>query len=362
MTRNAASSLQGYSEPDLYDHLKGVINDAFRTYLEENQDSCATRGWSISDFRFDEADGRVNLLGARGFSKDTMKPCVSSSMAWDDTCFVVYTSNGKKRVESYYLNTEQNMVDQSEEPQGGKSFLMTGTHRYRLGFHKTRRALEPESVVKTLYDKNQNFVDDDQTGGPNWITTINIHYGGDGESPEGWSLGCQTIRNQADYDAFLTRIESDTSIIGSIDNEFASRPEHDGTRVLIYTLVDGACLVGAGVPAPGGGRDARSPSTNPWGSEPSSPTRRPRSDGARHSRKPADDRPTVKVGSTGQAVEGLQKRLTRLGHDPGPVDGSFGARTDAAVRSFQKANSLAADGIVGTDTWEALMVRVKSLQ
>ncbi len=363
MTNHVVSNLRGYSEAQLYDHLEGVIEEALRTYRQENQANCERFGWSMSDFRFEDADGRVNLLGARGFRKDTMEPCTSSSTAWDDTCFVLYTLHGDKHVESYYLNTEQNSVDKQEHPDGGLSFLVTGTHRYKLGHHKqTQRALEPESVVKTIWDKNQNFVDDDQPGGPQWISSINIHFGGNGDTPTGWSAGCQTIRNQADYDAFRTRIESDTSIIGSIDNEFAPRPKQDGTRVLIYTLVDGQCLVGAGAPASGREPDGESPSTNPWGPEPSSPTRRKRGDGARHPRTPADDRPTVRAGSTGPAVEALQKRLTRLGHDPGPVDGSFGDRTDAAVRSFQKANALAADGIVGPDTWEALMARVKSRQ
>src|SRR5690606_1092700 len=139
--------------------------------------------------------------------------------------------------------------------------------------------------------------------------------------------------------------------IGSIDNEFAPRPRQDGTRVLIYTLVDGHCLVGPDATPPHHGRDTESPSTYPADAEPTSPTGRPRDDGAKNGRTPPRDRPTVKRGSTGQAVQRLQKRLARLGHDPGPVDGNFGARTDAAVRSFQKANSLDVDGVVGPDTW-----------
>jgi hypothetical protein len=380
MRKNAVSNLQGYSQSELYDHLKVVIEEAFRTYRDENQENCAMRGWSMSDYRFEDAEGRVNLLGARGFSKDTMAPCVSSSMAWDDTCFVVYKLHGEKRVESYYLNTEQNSVDKAEEPEGGRSFLVTGTHRYRLGFHNGKsgrqRALEPESVVKTLWDKNQNSVDDDQPGGPQWISSINIHFGGNGDSPKGWSAGCQTIRNQADYDDFRTRIERDTSILGSIDNEFAPQPARDGTRVLIYTLVDGSCLIGSGAPAPGRKPEAGGPSANPWGPQLAAPDRRRNGDGVKHPkghnrprtptpdggprRRAADDKPTVKAGSSGQAVRTLQNRLTRLGHDPGPVDGSFGARTESAVRSFQKANSLSASGIVGPETWALLIAPARS--
>src|SRR3954468_11274321 len=50
------------------------------------------------------------------------------------------------------------------------------------------------------------------------------------------------------------------------------------------------------------------------------------------------------------AVRTLQRRLTRLGYAPGPVDGRFGPRTRAAVIAFQTRHHLTADGTVGPHT------------
>jgi peptidoglycan hydrolase-like protein with peptidoglycan-binding domain len=61
--------------------------------------------------------------------------------------------------------------------------------------------------------------------------------------------------------------------------------------------------------------------------------------------------PVLKKGSTNPAVRDLQDALKVLRHDPGPVDGVFGASTERAVRSFQQAKGIAVDGIVGRITW-----------
>lgn len=53
-------------------------------------------------------------------------------------------------------------------------------------------------------------------------------------------------------------------------------------------------------------------------------------------------------------VAELQRRLSALGFDPGPIDGVYGRRTIAAVKTFQKAKGLTVDGIVGPQTIAAL--------
>jgi peptidoglycan hydrolase-like protein with peptidoglycan-binding domain len=49
-------------------------------------------------------------------------------------------------------------------------------------------------------------------------------------------------------------------------------------------------------------------------------------------------------------VRALQRRLTRAGYPPGPIDGRYGPRTQQAVTRFQAAHGLAVDGIAGPQT------------
>jgi peptidoglycan hydrolase-like protein with peptidoglycan-binding domain len=61
--------------------------------------------------------------------------------------------------------------------------------------------------------------------------------------------------------------------------------------------------------------------------------------------------PNLQKGSTDPAVRDLQEALKSLGHDPGPIDGVFGTTTETAVKAFQQARGITADGIVGKVTW-----------
>jgi hypothetical protein len=64
-------------------------------------------------------------------------------------------------------------------------------------------------------------------------------------------------------------------------------------------------------------------------------------------------RPTLRTGDKGQHVRNLQERLKVHGHDLA-IDGDFGTKTELAVRAFQKAEGLGADGIAGQYTWAEL--------
>lgn len=59
---------------------------------------------------------------------------------------------------------------------------------------------------------------------------------------------------------------------------------------------------------------------------------------------------TIRFRDKGDEVVALQTALTKLGYYTGDIDGKFGTGTLAAVKAFQKANSLTVDGLAGTKT------------
>ncbi len=74
---------------------------------------------------------------------------------------------------------------------------------------------------------------------------------------------------------------------------------------------------------------------------------------------PINDSVIMRPGSRGELVSALQQQLQALGLYKGAIDGRYGSGTESAVRSFQQANGLRADGIAGVNTRQAL-VRVSS--
>src|SRR3989338_5506693 len=64
--------------------------------------------------------------------------------------------------------------------------------------------------------------------------------------------------------------------------------------------------------------------------------------------------PLLGKGSAGPEVRRAQEKLKAHGFDPGPIDGIFGPKTEAAVRAFQQARGIQVDGVVGPQTWGKL--------
>jgi murein DD-endopeptidase MepM/ murein hydrolase activator NlpD len=70
--------------------------------------------------------------------------------------------------------------------------------------------------------------------------------------------------------------------------------------------------------------------------------------------RPAFGSRTMKRGDRGWDVAAMQYILARRGYPPGGIDAVFGPMTDVALRNFQRAFGLSADGLVGPQTIAAL--------
>lgn len=65
--------------------------------------------------------------------------------------------------------------------------------------------------------------------------------------------------------------------------------------------------------------------------------------------------PVLRKGSTGGHVKTLQILLNKYNKASLAEDGNFGAKTDAAVKVYQKSRKLTSDGVVGGLTWGQLL-------
>lgn len=65
--------------------------------------------------------------------------------------------------------------------------------------------------------------------------------------------------------------------------------------------------------------------------------------------------PLLRQGDRGPAVRRFQTLLRIAGFDPGPIDGIFGPRTQAALLAFQRSvRELEITGVADIETWTAL--------
>ena len=62
----------------------------------------------------------------------------------------------------------------------------------------------------------------------------------------------------------------------------------------------------------------------------------------------------LRAGMSGTDVMEIQALLTKMGYDPGNIDGVFGLQTQSAVKQFQRDFGLLPDGIIGLNTYRTL--------
>lgn len=70
---------------------------------------------------------------------------------------------------------------------------------------------------------------------------------------------------------------------------------------------------------------------------------------------------TIKKGSKGEWVKALQYILA-VSYSEVKVDGKFGSKTQAALKKYQKANGLTADGVAGKNTWSKIKSKAPTLR
>jgi len=63
---------------------------------------------------------------------------------------------------------------------------------------------------------------------------------------------------------------------------------------------------------------------------------------------------TTGSAKTRLTIRQTQKALSQAGYYKGPIDGKEGPQTKKAIKAFQQAKGLKADGVVGASTSEAL--------
>lgn len=62
----------------------------------------------------------------------------------------------------------------------------------------------------------------------------------------------------------------------------------------------------------------------------------------------------VKNKTTKRSIKQIQIALKNAGYNPGKIDGKMGQQTKSAIKSFQKDNSLKANGKANDRTWNIL--------
>ncbi|APR83023.1 EF hand domain protein [Minicystis rosea] len=269
-----AFQLNAMAPDQLYDHLQAVWKR-----LQDEQ------GKTEDVWKFQEDNGRINLMGVRGLLSDVapsdpgyLAPTIESRDQWHDTMLVIYKDkDGRKKVEVFPCCTFPNTEDAEHTIW---STLQLGFHRYRIGQHMFKRAHQAEdlSTVTAYLGKewgyralkpilaageknvffvtaksNNSWLDEKEGDKESDDLGINIHFGGEKGTPTGWSLGCQVIKCWASYRRFIGLLEGDASIKRcSAADELAGKAP-TGDRPVIYLLTESSALRPPGIGLPVGG-------------------------------------------------------------------------------------------------------------
>jgi len=132
-----------------------------------------------------------------------------------------------------------------------------------------------------------------------------------------------------------------------------SRAARRRRRTRLYPLVSVVALPVVVLAVATGGEDAPPPEQRPAAAQRPASAGSPPPPGAAVA-VAAVERADMRMGDQGEPIRALQHALLAVGLDPGVADGSFEAKTRDAVAAFQGGAGLAADGVVGPATAQAL--------
>jgi len=256
--------------------------------------------------RVDYDPGRLNLLCLQGVNPlpdGTLQANNNADDVYNDSIILAWhTETGARQVQAMLGTVDPGLAYRTLP--GGEAHLTFGQHFYVRGTHMGHSALRAKNEL------NRVWRDPDKSNTPtegDYVSTgkfgVNVHAGGMTKVGN-WSAGCINICGGWDGEPWKTFMQlTDVHFKSSLDIGVTVWPGRDYLRYVEKGAI----------------------------------------------------RPTLSFGTLNPWVSELQKQLAAKGYYKGKADGDWGKVTEAAVRSFQRAQGLKVDGIVGPLSWDKLV-------